>query len=106
MAFPPHAPHRRALTVLVAWLLLLARSGAFQTETDHAELGRYQNQIGETRRQCEESLNNYRSLAQKHPEAYLPKVAATLNNLGILDRDKNRLEEALKIYRRLAQKDP
>jgi tetratricopeptide repeat protein len=40
-------------------------------------------------------------------------VAMTLNNLGILDRDQNRLaaarkdyEEALQIYEAFAQRDP
>jgi tetratricopeptide (TPR) repeat protein len=44
--------------------------------------------------------------ARKNPETYLPYVAATLNNVGMLDRDQNRIEEALKTYRELAQKDP
>ena len=82
MAPLPHAPRRRALAVLVAWLLLLARSGAFQTVTDHAELRPDQNQMEETRREYEESLNLYRNLAQKDPDSYLPSVAATLNELG------------------------
>src|SRR5258708_21470076 len=65
------------------------------------------------RREIQESLNIYRSLAQKDPDSYLPYVAATLNDLGILDSDQNRTEEArreyeesLNIYRNLAQKDP
>jgi tetratricopeptide (TPR) repeat protein len=52
-------------------------------------------------------------LAQKEPEAYLPQVAMTLNNLGILDRDRNRItaarkeyEEALEIYEAFAKQDP
>jgi hypothetical protein len=124
MALLPHAPRWRALAVLVAWLLLLARSGAFQTATDHAELGlqiflgwiredgkndkpantrsnsevadRAQNQTEKARRECQQSLNIYRSLAQKDPETFLPYVAATLNDLGILDSDENRVEEARK----------
>jgi hypothetical protein len=58
-------------------------------------------------------LKTYRELARKDPETYLPYVAATLNDLGILDSDQNRMEEArkefeesLKIYRKLVQKDP
>jgi tetratricopeptide (TPR) repeat protein len=54
-----------------------------------------------------------RELAQKNPKVYLPDVAQTLNSLGILDRDQNRVEEArkeyegaLKFYRELAQKNP
>jgi tetratricopeptide (TPR) repeat protein len=33
-------------------------------------------------------------------------VAGPLNNVGMLDRDQNRIEEALETYRELAQKDP
>ena len=61
----------------------------------------------------EEALNIYRELAEKEPETYLPYVAATLNNLGILDRAQNRpeearkaFEEALKIYKSFAKQDP
>jgi hypothetical protein len=34
--------------------------------------------------QIEEALKTYRELAQKDPQTFLPKVALTLNNLGIL----------------------
>ena len=61
----------------------------------------------------EESLKTYRDLAKKEPETYLPHVAATLNDLGILDRAQNRpedarkaFEEALKIYEAFAKQDP
>ena len=54
-----------------------------------------------------------RELAQKEPETYLPYVAATLNNLGILDRARNRpaearmaFEEAMKIYEAFAKQNP
>src|SRR5260221_14142687 len=94
MAFLPHAQRWRALAVLVVWLLLLARSGAIQTGADHAELGSDQNQMEGARREIQASLNIYRSLAQKAPDTYLPYVAATLNDLGILNSDQNRTEEA------------
>jgi tetratricopeptide (TPR) repeat protein len=65
----------------------------------------------ETRKEHEEALKTYRELAQKEPETYLPEVAQTLNNLGIVDSAQNRAEEArksfaeaLKIYRELGQK--
>jgi hypothetical protein len=32
-----------------------------------------------------------RELAQKNPDTYLPDVARTLTNLGLLDRDQNRM---------------
>ena len=73
-------------------------------------VGGAQNQTEETRR---EALKTYRELAEKEPETYLPDVAATLNDLGILDSDQNRIEkarkefeEALKTYRELAHKEP
>jgi hypothetical protein len=58
-------------------------------------------------------LKTYRELAQKNPQTFLPKVALTLNNLGILDSIENRMaearneyEEALKTYREFARKNP
>jgi tetratricopeptide (TPR) repeat protein len=67
----------------------------------------------EARKKYEEALKTYRELAQKNPETYLPDVAMTLNNLGILDRDENRMaeawkeyQEALKIYEAFAKQDP
>jgi hypothetical protein len=72
-----------------------------------------QNQTEENRRELEESLKTYRDLAKKEPETYLPCVAATLNDLGILDSNQNgtenarkEFEEALKTYRELAHKEP
>ena len=67
----------------------------------------------EARNEYEEALKTYRELAQKNPETYLPDVALTLNNLGILDSDQNRIaqarkeyEEALKILEDFAKQDP
>ena len=80
--------------------------------TDLGSVGGAQNQM-ETRREYEDSLKTYRELAKKEPETYLPYVAATLNDLGILDSGQNRIgkalkefEEALKTYRELAHKEP
>ena len=68
-----------------------------------------QDQTEATRR----ALKTYRELAEKKPETYLPDVAATLNDLGIVDSNQNRkeearkeFEEALKTYRELAHKEP
>jgi tetratricopeptide (TPR) repeat protein len=41
-----------------------------------------------------EALEKYRALAKANPEAYLPDVAMTLNNLGLLYLDTQRLPEA------------
>ena len=58
-------------------------------------------------------LRTYRQLAETNPAAYLPAVARTLNNLGILYRDTQRLQEseqvyleALRTYRQLAETNP
>ena len=74
--------------------------------------GGAQNPTEKTRRNYEEALKTARELAEKEPETYLPEVAATLNDLGILDSDQNRLEkarnefeEALKVYHELAHSD-
>ena len=76
-------------------------------------VGGSQNPTEESRTGIEEALKTYRQLAKKQPETYLPHVAATLNDLGILDSNQNRIEnarkefeEALKTYRELAQKEP
>ena len=60
-----------------------------------------------------EALEIYRRLAEANPQAYLPYVAATLNNLAVLQQDKNDFpaaeagyQEALEIYRRLAGTNP
>jgi tetratricopeptide (TPR) repeat protein len=69
--------------------------------------------MNEAREEYEEALKIYRELVEKEPETYLPYVAASLNNLGILDRDQNRMEEArkdyeeaLNIYEAFAKQDP
>jgi uncharacterized protein (DUF3084 family) len=43
--------------------------------TDLGNVGGAQNQIDETRREYEESLNTYRELAHKEPDIYLRYVA-------------------------------
>ena len=72
-----------------------------------------QNDTEKTRREYEKALKTYRKLAEKEPETYLPGVAATLNDLAIIDGDQNRVEkarkefeEALNTYRELAHKEP
>ena len=63
--------------------------------------------------QYEEALEIIRDLAKKNPDVYLPYVATTLNNLGVLSRDNNEMEqakiqyeEALEIRRGLSKKNP
>ena len=71
------------------------------------------NDFEKARRHYEEVLQALQELAQQNPEAYLPKVAASLNNLGVLLHNTNDLkkaqdyqEEALQIRRELAQQNP
>ena len=71
------------------------------------------NHFKEAEKEYQMALKIYRDLAAKNPDAYLPRVADTLNNLALLHADTNQLElaeeeyqEALKIYRDLAAKKP
>jgi hypothetical protein len=50
--------------------------------------------------QTRKALKTYRELAQKEPETYLPEVAQTLNNLGIVDSAQNRAEGGPEGFRR------
>ena len=59
------------------------------------------------------ALNIYRSLSKVNPEAYLPDVAMTLNNLACLQSDLHQYDnaeenyaEALEFYRDLAKVNP
>ena len=61
----------------------------------------------------QEALGTYRKLANANPQAYLSYVAQTLNSLGILYSDTQRLsdseqafKEALGTYRKLANANP
>ena len=60
-----------------------------------------------------EALQIYRQLAESNPDAYMPRVAMTLNNLANLQRALGRYVEAeenyveaLQIYRQLAESNP
>ena len=71
------------------------------------------NQFADSQCVYEEVLEKYRKLGKSTPEAYLPDVAATLNNLGNLhsvtgkhgDAEKE-YGEALEKYRKLAESTP
>jgi len=68
-----------------------------------------ENQFKAARAWYEKALALYRTLAEAHPEAYLPNVAMTLNNLGALQADQHDFagaaayREALALYRTLAE---
>ena len=60
-----------------------------------------------------ETLEIRRMLSERHPDAYLPDVAKTLNNLGNLHSDlqdfamaEKKFAEALEIYRTLSEHHP
>jgi tetratricopeptide (TPR) repeat protein len=79
----------------------------------YAYLAQQQNQFQEAVGAYEAVLMLYRDLAQANPEAYLPDVAMTLNNLAILYRATQRMKEAEEAYqealalrRDLAQANP
>ena len=46
-----------------------------------------------------EALKIYRSLAEENPDAFLPNVAATCDNLANLLKDQHRTEEAERLFR-------
>jgi len=78
-----------------------------------AKVFEYFGEIGKALGLYEKALNRYRDLAKTHPQTYLPNVAMTLNNLAVLQSDKNddagaeqSCREALGIYRDLLQTNP
>ena len=71
------------------------------------------NQFADSQCVYEEVLEKYQKLAESTPEAYLPDVAMTLNNLGALHYDTGKhgdaekeYGEALEIYCKLAETSP
>lgn len=92
---------------------LIELSPTVEHHFEYAYLLQSLNDFEKARHHYEEALQIHRELAQQNPETYLPKVAASLNNLGVLLRDTNDLkkaqdyqEEALQIRRKLAQQNP
>ena len=92
---------------------LIELSPTVEHHFEYAYLLQSLNDFEKARHHYEEALQIHRELAQQNPEAYLPKVATSLNNLGVLLRDTNDLkkaqdyyEEALQIHRELAQQNP
>ena len=72
-----------------------------------------QNDFAAAEEQYQEALKIYRDLSEKNPNAYLPVLATSCNNLADLLQDagsfkeaEERHREALKICRELAGKDP
>ena len=71
------------------------------------------NEFAKAENSYSEALEKFRKLAGANPQAYLPNVANTLNNLGLLQRATNQLQkaensysEALQIRRKLAEANP
>ena len=95
--------------LFIFYLLVLADSPVNAAPVLNSD----QNRMEETRKEHTEALKSYRKLAEKEPETYLPYVAQTLNNLGIVDDAQNRADEArkafaeaVKIYREKKKKNP
>ena len=66
-------------------------------EEDRANLGNLYSDTQQTKEAAAaytEALQIRRELAKANPQAYLPDVAATLNNLGILYKSEGRDSEA------------
>ena len=92
---------------------LIELSPTIEHHFKYALLLKSLNDFEKARRHYEEVLQALRELAKKNPEAYLPDVATSLNNLGVLLSDTNDLkkaqdyyEEALQIRRELIGKNP
>ena len=92
---------------------LIELSPTVEHHFEYAYLLQSLNDFEKARHHYEEALQIHRELAQQNPEAYLPDVATSLNNLGNLLSDTNDLkkaqdyyEEALQIRRELAQQNP
>jgi tetratricopeptide (TPR) repeat protein len=91
----------------------LMHPDSHMTGHDLENFGTAQNRMHEARWHYEEALKSYRQLVQQNPDAYLPGLAGTLNNFGLLDGTQNQMdnarqhfEGALRIYRQLAQQNP
>ena len=92
---------------------LIELSPTIEHHFKYALLLKSLNDFEKARRHYEEVLQALRELVKKNPEAYLPDVATSLNNLGVLLCDTNDLKkaqdcykEALQIHRELAQQNP
>ena len=92
---------------------LIELSPTVEHHFEYAYLLQSLNDFEKARHHYEEALQIHRELAQQNPEAYLPDVATSLNNLGNLLSDTNDLkkaqdyyEEALQIHRELTQQNP
>jgi tetratricopeptide (TPR) repeat protein len=67
----------------------------------------------ESRRRCQEAVNDFRELAKQAPHLYAPYLATALDNLASEDRRQNKLDEArandddsLAIRRQLVEENP
>jgi len=92
---------------------LIELSPTVEYHFNYAYLLQSLNDFDGARRHYEEALRMYRSLSEQNPEAYMPSVARTLNNLGALLQATNELqqaqayyEEALEIRREMSKQSP
>ena len=92
---------------------LIELSPTVEHHFEYAYLLQSLNDFEKARCHYEEALQILRELTKKNPEAYLPDVATSINNLEKLkcktiDQNKaqHNYEEALRILRKLAQQNP
>ncbi|XCN73482.1 MAG: tetratricopeptide repeat protein [Candidatus Electrothrix aestuarii] len=91
----------------------LATARTAEVLFEYAKFLQEQNAFSRAEPLYQEALQLLRSKAEENPDAFLPDVATTLNNLAILHMDTKAFapalaeyEEALTLYRGLAEKEP
>ena len=80
---------------------------------DIATIYEYLGDVQQAEQYYHQALKQLRILAEQNPQGWLPYVAATLNNLSVLQKNRNDYEsaekgyqEALGVYRELAASNP
>lgn len=92
---------------------LIELAPTFEHHFNYARLLYSLNDFEKARSYYEKALHELRMLVEQNPEVYMPYMAKTLNNLGVLLKNTNELQqarayygEALKICRGLSRQNP
>ena len=92
---------------------LIELAPTFEHHFNYARLLYSLNDFEKARSYYEKALHELRMLVEQNPEVYMPYMAKTLNNLGVLLKNTNELQqarayygEALKICRELSRQNP
>ena len=92
---------------------LIELAPTFEHHFNYARLLYSLNDFEKARSYYEKALHELRMLVEQNPEVYMPYMAKTLNNLGVLLKSTNELQqarayygEALKICRELSRQNP